>query len=69
MAQSVKRPTLDIGSGHDLTDLGFESHVQLCADSRDPAWDSLSLSLSLSLPTLSLSLKNKETFLKNIPTF
>ena len=41
MAQLVKRPTLDFGSGHDLM-VGD-------AGSMDPAWDSLSLSLSLSL--------------------
>ena len=33
VAQSVKRPTLDLGSGHDLTVPEIESHVGLCADS------------------------------------
>ena len=47
-AQSVKRPTLDFGSSHDLTVLGIKSN----------AWDSLSLSLPLPTrtPFLSLSL-------------
>ena len=50
MAQSVKHPTLDLGSGHDLTVHGIEPRVELCADSMDLAWDSLSASLSLPLP-------------------
>ena len=51
----VKRPTLDLGSGHDLVVCGIEPRVGLCADSAEPVWDSLSappqpaLSLSLSL--------------------
>ena len=44
-APSVKRLTLDFGSGHDLTVHELESHVGLCADSVEPAWDSLSPSL------------------------
>ena len=56
MAQSVKRLTLDFGSGRDLTVRGIEPHVGLCTDSTEPSWDSLSLSLSLSF---SLSLSNK----------
>ena len=55
-AQSVEHPTLDLGSGHDLTVCGFELHIGLCADGMEPAWDSLSLSLclppSLSAPPL-----------------
>ena len=46
MAQSVARLTRDFGSGHDLTVCEFESHIGLCADSAQPAWDSLSLPLS-----------------------
>ena len=46
MVQPVKRPTLGVGSGHDLTVREFESLVRLCADSAEPAWDSLSVSLS-----------------------
>ena len=43
MAQSVKLPALGLGSGHDLTVRGFEPREGLCADSDDPAWDSLFL--------------------------
>ena len=65
MAQSVKCPTLDFSSGHDLTVCEFEPHMGLCADRVEPAWNSpslsaptwLTLSLSLSLSfSLSLSL-------------
>ena len=53
VAQSVKRPTLDLGSGRDLVVCGIEPRVGLCADSAKPVWDSLSdppqLALSLSL--------------------
>ena len=45
MAQSVKHPTLDPGSGHDLTVREIEPHVDLCTDSSEPSWDSLSPSL------------------------
>ena len=43
-------PTLDFGSGHDLTVCGFEPCVRLHGDSTEPAWDSFSLPLSA--PTL-----------------
>ena len=46
VAQSVKRLTLDFGSGHDLTVHEFEPCIGLCSDSEEPAWDSLSPSLS-----------------------
>ena len=60
MTQSVKRPTLDFGSGHDLTVSEFEPRIRLCADNVEPAWDSLSPSLSSTLLlSLSFSLKNK----------
>ena len=49
MVQSVKHLTFGFDSGHDLTVREFEPHVGLCADSVEPAWDSVSLSLSLSL--------------------
>ena len=49
MAQSVKRLTLDFGSGHDLRLCELEPHIGLCAESVDPAWIPLSVSLSLSL--------------------
>ena len=45
VAQSVKRLTLDLGSGRDLTVHQFKPGAGLCADSTEPAWDSLSLSL------------------------
>ena len=35
MAQSLKRPTLDFGSGHDLTVHGCEPFVRFCADSME----------------------------------
>ena len=60
VAQSVKGQTLGFSSGHDLVVCEFELHVGLCADSLEPAWDSLSLPISLPLPglfSLSLSLK------------
>ena len=59
MAQSVKRPALDFGSGHDLTDCGIESHIGLCADNVEPTWGSpRSVSaLPWLVGTLSLSLK------------
>ena len=56
VAQSVKRLTLDFGSGHDLTVRGFKPCMGLCADSAEAC---LGFSLSLSLcssPTHSLSL-------------
>ena len=57
MAQWVKHPTLELGSGHDLMVHGFQPHIGLCDDSMEPAWDSLSPSLSAPpLLTLSLSL-------------
>ena len=63
MAQSVKRLTLDFGSGHDLTVRGFKPRIGLCVESEDPARDALSPSFSAH-PLLSLSLslsKNKLT--------
>ena len=45
MAQSVKHPTLNLGSGHDLTVCGIRPRVRLCADRVKSAWDSLSLLL------------------------
>ena len=42
MAQLVKRPTLDLGSGHDLPVHEFEPHIGLCTDGVEPAWDSVS---------------------------
>ena len=45
MAQSVKCPTVDFGSGHDLTVCGTEYHVGLCVDSTEPTSESLCPSL------------------------
>ena len=55
MVQSVKRPTRGFGSGDDLMVPEFEPGVGLCADSMEPAWDSVSLPLCPS-PAHSLSL-------------
>ena len=54
VALSAKHLTLDFGSGHDLMVCEFEPHIGLCADSEEPARDSLSPSLS-ALPLLSFS--------------
>ena len=51
VAQWVKHPTLDCGSGHDLTVCGAEPRVGLQAGSAESVWDSLSPSLS-ALPPL-----------------
>ena len=45
VAQSVKCPTLDFSSDHDLMVCEFKPHVRLCTGSTEPAWDSLSPSL------------------------
>ena len=58
MAQLVECLTLDFGSGLDLMVLETGPHIGLCANSMEPAWDSLSPSLSAS-PLLSLSLSLK----------
>ena len=57
MAQSVKQPTLDFGSGHDLGVYELEPHIGFYADSAKPAWDSLSLCPS---PPLALSLRKRK---------
>ena len=62
MPQLVKHLTLGFSSGPDLTIHEFEMDFGFCADSAEPAWDSLSFPLSLSLPCScahSLSLKSK----------
>ena len=62
LAQSVEHPTLDFGSGHDLTVHEFKPRVRLCADSTEPAWDSWSPSLSAPPPLmLCLKLKKKKS--------
>ena len=58
VAQSVNCLTVDFGSGHGLAVLEFKPRSRLCADSAEPAWDSLSPSVSAPLPlVLSLPLK------------
>ena len=53
MAQSVKCPTLDFSSGHGIMVCESEFRVKLCADSEEPAWDSLTLSVSAPPPLTS----------------
>ena len=66
MAQSVKRPTLDLGSGHNVTVHEFEPRTGLCVDSGEPVCDAVSPVLSAPPPPplmlmlmLSLSLSQK----------
>ena len=67
MAQSVRRPTLDFGLGHDLTVREFKPRAGLCADNIEPAWDSLSPSVSAPpLLTHSLSLSKINKMLKKL---
>ena len=47
VAQLVEHSTLNFGSSHDLTVHEFEPHIQLCTESLEPTWNSLSLSLPL----------------------
>ena len=59
MAQSVKTPILDFGSGHDLMVVRVSPMLGSTV-SVEPAWGSFSLPLSLPLPcshTHSVSLK------------
>ena len=66
VAQSVKRPTVDFGSGQDLMVGKLELCIRLCADSAEPDWDSLSPSLCPSLThTLMLSLSLSKINFKN----
>ena len=59
VAQSVKHLTLGFCSGHELMVCEFEPRIRLCAESAEPARDSLSLSLSLcSFPVHSVSVSN-----------
>ena len=41
VVQLVERPTLDFSSGHDLTVREIKPCMGLCADTVEPAWDSL----------------------------
>ena len=54
VTQSVEHLTLDFGSGHNLMIRGIEPRVRLCADSAEPALDSLFPFLS-ALPLLAVS--------------
>ena len=70
VAQSVKRPTPDLSSGHDLTVREFEPCIRLCADSSESgACFGFCVSLSLCpspAHTLSLSVsKINKTLKKN----
>ena len=56
VAQSTERPTLDFGSGHDLTGRELGPHIGLSTDRAKPAWDSLSPPSLCPSPALSLSL-------------
>ena len=56
VAHRVRRLTLDLGSGHDLTVREFKPRAGLCTDGVEPAWESVSLSLGPS-PACALSLK------------
>ena len=58
MAQSGKRPTLDFGSGHDLTVQEIKPCVWLCTDSGEPVWDPLS-PFPFSLSKINKHLKNE----------
>ena len=58
VAPWVECPTLDFGSGRDLTVHGNKHFVRLCTQGTEPAWDSLSRPLYLPpLLTCSLSLQ------------
>ena len=59
MAQWVKHPTLNFGSGRDLTVCEFEPHGRLCADSVAPAWDAFSPCLSQKINKLKKNVFNQ----------
>ena len=63
VAQLVKHPILDFGSGHDLMVHELEPHIEFSTDSLEPAWESLSPSLSAPPPHV-LSLSQKKSTLK-----
>ena len=63
VAQLVKRPTLDFGSGHDLAVCVIEPRVGLCAGNEGSAWYSLFPSPSAP-PPLMLSFWLKIKFKK-----
>ena len=60
VAQLIEHQTLVFCLGHDLTVCEIKPCIGLCADSTEPAWDSLSVPLSLCpCPAFSLSLRKK----------
>ena len=59
VAESVTHPAVDFSAWHDLMVCEFEPPVGLCADSTEPAWDSLSAPPPL-VPFLSLSLSQNK---------
>ena len=61
MAQSAKHPTLDLGTGHDLTVMSWSPALS-SALGEEPALDSLSLPLSLPLPPLKINKTLKNHF-------
>ena len=67
VAQWVKCPNLDLGSGHDLKVFETDLHIGLCAGNVEPARDSLSPSLPspLSPSPRVLSLLKDNKLLKN----
>ena len=60
VVQSVKRPTLDFGSGHDFIAHEIKPCVGLCTDSTEPGWDSLSPSQN---KQINLKKQNKTQFI------
>ena len=68
MVQSVSIRLFDFGSVRDLTFCGFKPSIGLCAESGEPAWESLSLLfcpfpvhvVSLSLSNIKKNLIEKE---------
>ena len=59
LAQSIEPLALDFGPGCDLVVHEFESHISLCTDGMEPAWDALSLFLCALPPPLVLALSLK----------
>ena len=59
MAQLVKHPTLDLGSGHDLRVCEFKSCIGLCAYGAESGILSLCSSLAVSKQINKLKKKNK----------
>ena len=53
VAQLVEHLTLDLVSGHDLTVSEMEPCTELCTDSAEPAWDSLSPPPLVRVPSVS----------------